>query len=197
MCQWLLLLLLWVLWVWTTALDRRQHHRRPYQTHPIMHLVLKLMEEDGPPSPAGRASTDRELSLLLQNLHRAIDATSKGAAYSVSSAVHPSGGSLPGVTLPVSDPGVKFDKWLSRARLDKPTRFDGEGGDCDKAFLSELQRYLAATDLPLVSWGAVTPHFLAKSALLMWELEFQTIIVTHGPTAVTSVAACLCRAAYE
>ena len=53
-----------------------------------MHLVL--IEEDGPSSPTVRASTDRELSLLLQNLHRAIDATSKGAAYSVSSAVHPS-----------------------------------------------------------------------------------------------------------
>ena len=29
---------------------------------------LEQMEEDGPPSPAVRASTDRELLLLLQNL---------------------------------------------------------------------------------------------------------------------------------
>ena len=115
---------------------------------------------------------------------------------------------------PVSDPGVKFDKWLTRARLDKPTKFDGEsneGGDHVKAFLSELQRYFAVTDLPFVSWGAVTPHFLEKSALLMWELEFQGIIVTHGPTAVTWAMfekfmhdqygrlqpACETRAAYE
>lgn len=40
-------------------------------------------------------------------------------------------------------------------------------------------------DLPFVSWGAVTPHFLQKSALLTSELEFQGIIVAHGPSAVT------------
>ena len=76
----------------------------------------------------------------------------------MSSAVHttlPFGGGVPGVASPVSDP-AKFDKWLNRARLDKPTKFDGEsgaGGDRVKAFLSELQRYFA-----------VTPHFLEKPA---------------------------------
>ena len=97
---------------------------------------LEGMEEGERPDPAPSSSTDRELSLLLQNLHRAIDATSKGAPFPVSSAVHttlPLGGGVPGVTSPVSDPAVKFDKWLNRARLDKPKKFDGEsgeGGDC-------------------------------------------------------------------
>ena len=181
-------------------------------------LGLEEMEEgERSPTPRGRSSTDRELSLLLQNLHKAIDATSKGAPFPVSSAVHttlPFGGGVPSVASPVSDPAVKFDKWLNRARLDKPTKFDGEsgeGGDRVKAFLSELQRYFAVTDLPFVSWGAVTPHFLEKSALLMWELEFQGIIVAHGPSAVTwsmfekfmhdqygqLQPACETRAAYE
>ena len=75
----------------------------PPNNAPDAQAELEEMEEDEPssPDPGVRASTDRELSLLLQNLHRAIDATSKGAAYSVSSAVHPFGVGVPSVTLPV------------------------------------------------------------------------------------------------
>ena len=217
-CQWLLtLLLLWVLWVWATGV--RGHRRHSHQLQQTMHLSPQVEEMvmDEANEPSLTEPADREVSLLLQNLYRAIDATSKGASFSVPSAVRPplpSGVSVPGVTSPVSDPGVKFDKWLTRARLDKPTKFDGEsneGRDRVKAFLSELQRFFAVTDLPFVSWGAVTPHFLEKSALLMWELEFQGIIVTHGPTVVTWAMfekfmhdqygrlqpACETRAAYE
>ena len=127
-CQWLLLLLA----LGALGMDDgvepgptlQESVPAPPNNSPGAQAELEKMEEDGPSSLTVRASTDRELSLLLQNLHRAIDATSKGAAYSVSSAVHPSGGSVSGVTLP-----VKFDKWLSRARLDKPTKFDGESGE--------------------------------------------------------------------
>lgn len=43
----------------------------------LQHCCVCLERPD--PSPAPSASTDRELSWLLQNLHKAIDATSKGA----------------------------------------------------------------------------------------------------------------------
>ena len=163
-------------------------------------------------------SDEMEVSLLLENLHRAIDATSKGDVFGVSSAARttlPRGGSFPVVSVPgFSDPGVDFHKWLSRAKIDKPTKFDGEPGEGServKAFLSLLQRYIAVTGLPLVSWGIMTAHFLQKSALLLWEIKFQGLITSHGPTAVTwrmfekfmqdkygqLQPACQIRAAYE
>lgn len=94
------------------------------------------------PSPTQRASTDRELSLQLQNHHKAIDPT-RCSLSCVFRCAHYLSGVVFWALLHLSVPAVEFDKWLIRARLDKPTKFDGqsgEGGDSVKAFLYELQR---------------------------------------------------------
>ena len=39
--------------------------------------------------------------------------------------------------------------------------------------------------LPAEKWGLMTAHFVEKSALSMWELEFQDFMAEHGPDAMT------------
>ncbi len=93
---------------------------------------LRLEPAEGR-GPRGR---EHRSDLLLDNLVRAVEAAKQGADYDVTSAVR----------APLSEADrarAEVDKWLTKAKIDKPTKFDGEPGEGSeriKSFLSELQR---------------------------------------------------------
>ena len=117
-------------------------------------------------------------SLRLCKLHRA------GEHYDVNSAVR----------APVSveeRESLAVDNWLTKCKIDQPSRFSGESAGCGehvKSFLSGVKRYFIVNSLPVSSWGVLSAQFLQGAALLSWELQFQDVVLTEGPSAVLNPA---------
>jgi len=82
-------------------------------------------------------------------------------------------------------------EWLKRAKIERPTAFDGESKDASensrrlRSFLREVQRFLQVIGLEESCRGIAAAHFLKGSALLVWELELDDIVNEGGLSAVT------------